>query len=203
MLAVALGALLSLSVARAEADPVISVNPADYLPPPPYAGSAVFVVPVEISGAIDLTSWQFSLRFDPADVQVNTACDASGSDPYCDPIFGPVTQGPFFTNVASFPPLFVPGFIFNDQGLLDAVAAAWQDAPPGPSGGGILAYVEFVTTEMGTGTSPITVVGGSTTSSAVPEPGTLVLLAGALLMLLLRRVSPRASQHETDAEPAS
>jgi hypothetical protein len=185
ILVLIVGAVLSMGPGAPLAGPVISVNQADYRPPPPYAGSTVFVVPVEVSGAIDLTSWQFSLSFDPADVQVNTACDASGSDPYCDPIFGPVTLGTFFTSVASFTPFFDPGFIFNDQGLLDTVAGAWQDPPPGPSGGGILAFVEFVTTQSGTGTSPITVMGGSTTSSAVPEPATLALLAGGLLLLRL------------------
>jgi hypothetical protein len=189
-LVLVLGALLTLGFGGALASPVISVSQADYIPPPPYAGSTVFVVPVEISGAVDLTSWQFSLTFDAADVQINTNCDSSGVDPFCDPIFGPVTQGTFFTSVASFPPLFVPGFIFNDHGLLDAVAAAWQDPPPGPSGDGILAYVEFVTTQTGNGTSPITVVGGSTTSSAAPEPGTLVLLAIGLFAVRRRLLRP-------------
>lgn len=176
----------------AVADPTISVDPADYIPaPPPYLGATVFVVPVEISGAVALLNWQFSLDFDPADVQINTGCDSSGADPYCDPIFGPVTQGPFFASVATFPPFFDPGFIFNDAGLLDAVAGAWQDPPPGPSGDGILAYVEFITTATGTGRSPITVVGAATTSTAVPEPGTLVLLTGALLLLAGGRLPRR------------
>jgi hypothetical protein len=174
----------------ATADPIIFVNPADFIPtPPPYPGSTAFIVPVEITGAVQLTSWQFSLTFDPTDVQVNTGCDST-TDPFCDPIFGPVTQGPFFSSVALFPPFFDPGFIFNSTGLLDAVAGAWQDPPPGPSGNGILAYVEFITTENGTGESAITVTGTSTTSS-VPEPGTLALLAGGLVLLARRRSADR------------
>jgi hypothetical protein len=185
-------AWLTALTAYAVADPIISVDPADYIPtPPPYLGSTVFVVPVEITGAVELLSWQFSLVFDAADVQINTGCDSSGGDPYCDPIFGPVTQGPFLASVASFPPFFDPGFIFNDLGLLDAVAAAWQDPPPGPSGAGILAYVEFITTGTGTGRSPITIVGAATTSTSVPEPATLILVTGGLFLLAGRRLARR------------
>lgn len=147
------------------------------------------------TGAVELTSWQFSLLFDPADVQINTGCDSSGVDPFCDPIFGPVTEGPFFSSVALFPPFFDPGFIFNDTGLLDAVAGAWQNPPPGPTGDGILAYVEFITTETGTGGSPITVTGTSTTSSAAPEPATIALLAGGLVIMGSRRLLRRGPRN--------
>jgi len=178
---------------RAAADPIIFVNPADYIPtPPPYPGSTAFIVPVEITGAVQLTSWQFSLSFDPTDVQINTGCDRT-TDTFCDPLFGPVTQGPFFSSIALFPPFFDPGFIFNGSGLLDAVAGAWQDPPPGPSGDGILAYMEFITTENGTGESPITVTGVSTTTS-VPEPTTLALLIGGLLSSGSRRLVRRGQR---------
>jgi hypothetical protein len=184
-LALASAPLAMLVSLPAAADPIISVG--TYIPPPPYSGSTTFVVPIEITGAVGVTSWQFSLSFDPADVQINTGCDSSGVDPYCDALFGPVTEGPFFSSVALFPPFFDPGFILNSLGVLDAVAGAWQDPPPGPSGSGIIAYIEFITTEHGTGTSPITVTATSTTSSAVPEPTTLVLLIGGLALLGARR----------------
>jgi hypothetical protein len=188
--ALAIASAAALISYRAAANPIIFVNPADYIPtPPPYPGSTAFIVPVEITGAVQLTSWQFSLTFNPTDVQINTGCDPT-TDPFCDPIFGPVTQGPFFLSMALFPPFFDPGFIFNSTGLLDAVAGAWQDPPPGPSGDGILAYVEFITTANGTGESPITVTGVSTTSS-VPEPATLVLLASGLVLLSGRRLVRR------------
>jgi hypothetical protein len=69
----------------------------------------------------------------------------------------------------------------NQTGQLLGVNGFWQDPPPGPSGNGILAYVEFVTTPNGTGTSTITVQGGS--SSSVPEPATLALMSCGLLLL--------------------
>jgi hypothetical protein len=60
------GTTLMIS-AGARADPIISVgsfplNPIrSYLPPPP---PPAFYVPVQITGAINLQNWQFSLLFD-------------------------------------------------------------------------------------------------------------------------------------------
>jgi hypothetical protein len=158
---------------------VISVGP--YTP----STTMPFVVPIEITGAVALASWSFDLSYVATDIKINTACDFV-TDPFCDILTGPVTQGPFFASVASFPPLFVPGFIITDASLnqtgqLLGVNGFWQDPPPGPSGNGILAYVEFVTTPNGTGTSTITVQGGST--SPVPEPATLALMSCGLLLL--------------------
>ena len=189
--AIAIALLVMLAPCGARADPIISVG--TFIPPGPFGPNTTFVVPIVITGAVQLTSWQFSLSFNPADVQINTGCDPT-TDTFCDPLFGPVTEGPFFSSVATFPPFFDPGFIFNDLGLLDAVAGAWQDLPPGPSSDGILAYVEFITTANGTGESPITVVGASTTSS-VPEPTTLVLLASGLVLLGSRRLRRNEQHH--------
>ena len=177
------------------ADPIISVG--TYIPPPPYAPLSTFVVPIDITGAVDLTFWQFDLSYDASDVQINTGCDPF-SDPYCSLFTGPVTEGPFFGSVSSFN-VFNPGFILLDGitleqlGQLIAVNDSFGGSLPGPSGDGILAYVEFITTATGTGTSPITVVGASTTSSA-PEPSTLALFVGALVLLGSRRMAGRGQR---------
>jgi len=171
--------LLCGSMRQAIATPIISVG--SYTP----SMTTPFVVPILISGAIDLLTFQFDLAFDPADVQVNLNCDPF-SDPYCDLLSGPVTEGSFTSSGGMFQTFFIPGVVDNITGLLSIVAGAYVDLPPGPSGSGILAFVEFVTTPTGTGGSAITVVGGSTTNS-VPEPSTIALLICAVLVLGLRR----------------
>ena len=178
LIAIASATFALVAPLRAIGDPTISVGP--YTP----STTTPFVVPIEITRAAALASWSFDLTFDATDLMINTACDFV-TDPFCDILTGPVTQGPFFASVASFPPLFVPGFIITDASLnqtgqLLGVNGAWQDPPPGPSGDGILAYVEFVTAPNGTGTSTITVQGGS--SSSVPEPATFALTTFGLLL---------------------
>lgn len=159
---------------------VISVGP--YTP----STTAPFVVPINISGALGAINWQFDLAYDPNDIQINTNCTPSG-DPFCGPVTGPVTEGPFFGSVSPFN-VFNPGFIILDGvthaqvGQLIAVNDAFGGSPPGPSGGGTLAYVEFVTTATGTGVSPIT-VHNAFVESAIPEPGTLALLVSGLVLL--------------------
>ena len=147
-----------------------------------------FVVPIEISDAVDVISWEFDLTYDPLDVQVNTGCDPFSGDVYCSLLTGPVTEGDFFASGAPFN-LLNPGIpildptSFEQIGLLLAVQGALGGMPPFPSCAGVLAFVEF--TLLGDGTSPIEVNGAAV--SAVPEPGTLALLASGLLMPCLRR----------------
>ena len=171
------------------AAPVISVGP--YTP----STTMPFVVPIEITGAANVNFWQFDLAYVATDVQINTSCDPF-SDPHCDLLTGPVTEGPFFGSLSPFN-VFNPGFIslnpvtLAQLGDLFAVNDTFGGTPPGPSGSGILAYVEFVTTANGTGTSPITVNNGSTVSP-VPEPATLALLISGLGLLGAGGVARRA-----------
>jgi hypothetical protein len=147
----------------------------------------LFVVPVTITDAIDVTAWTFDLRYDPLDVQVNLACDPFGGDAYCSLFTGPVTEGDFFASGSPFN-LLNPGFVALDPttlaqaGLLFAVNGAFGGTVSGASGNGVLAYVEFL--KVGTGTSDVTLENPSVTS--VPEPSTLALLASGLLLSRLR-----------------
>jgi hypothetical protein len=181
-LGLALAFVMLTQSARVEAIPTISAGAAIPQPTP-----GVFVVPIEITDAVDLINWQFYLAFDPAVVQINVGCDNSGSDPFCDLFNGPVTEGPFTKGLFS---LFVPGVIDNTSGLLSIVAGAWGDPPPGPSGDGILAYVEFITIHE-TGNPDIRVTDSSVLSSAIPEPATLLLMGSGFMMIGVGRLSRR------------
>jgi hypothetical protein len=179
--ALALAIVVMLQPARVEAAPVISVGTRIDLSP------TVFVVPIEITDGVNVTFWQFDLAYDPTDVQIYTGCDPFSGDPYCDLFNGPIMEGEFFSSLSPFN-VFNPGFItldpntFDQAGLLLAVNDTFGGALPGPSGNGVLAYVEFLV--IGDGSSPITVENPSVTSSAaVPEPTTLLLMSGSLLLL--------------------
>jgi hypothetical protein len=181
LLALAVASLVMLHPARAEALPLISAGTSFPGPTP-----GTFIVPIEITDAVELINWQFDLAFDPAVVQINEACDPF-TDSFCGLLTGPVTEGPFTQGPFS---LFVPGVIDNNNGLLSIVAGAFQDLPPAPSGDGILAYVEFITIDD-TGNPNIRVTDFSTVSSAVPEPATLFLMGSGLLILGAGRISKR------------
>jgi hypothetical protein len=138
-----------------------------------------FLVPIVISGGVQVISWDFDLTYDPSDLQIN--------DPGVLDLFGRyVTEGDFFASGAPFN-LLVPGVIDLDSstllqtGLLFGVHGAYGGLPPAPSGGGIIAFVEFIA--VGEGDSTIRVSDQSVTS-AVPEPSATILLAGVLTTLL-------------------
>jgi len=118
----ALAALPSLlavfSPAAAHGGPILSapfVNAA--------AGSTV-MIPIEISAATDLTSWQFDLAFDPLIVSATL-----------------VTEGPLMSGFGTTS--FGPGIIDNLSGLISLVSASYVDLLPSPSGSGTLAFIEF------------------------------------------------------------
>jgi hypothetical protein len=180
--------LFMILVPSIEAVPVISVG--TYSTP---VTTDPFLVPIVITDAVELIAWSFGLTYDPTDLQIN--------DPAALDFLGrPVTEGDFFSSGAPFN-LLVPGVIVLDSitleqiGELFGVEGAFGGFPPGPSGDGILAYVEFVKTASGNGESTITVTDASVTSSAVPEPTTLVLLADGLVFLGVLRLTRKKGRN--------
>ena len=144
----------------------------------------IFTIPISITGATDLTAWQFDLAFNPAIVQVNS-----------------VNEGTFLSAFGQT--MYVPGFIDNTAGLISGVADAYIDLAPNPSGDGVLANIEFVALAPGISSlnfsnvflnwldsgfdisnGQITVTG----TTSVPEPTTLVLLVIGLVPLGLQRL---------------
>src|SRR5580765_3081449 len=156
-----------------------------------------FALPVQITGAIQVSSWEFALTYDPTDVQVNVTCDPFSGDVYCALPAGYVTEGDFFAAGAPFNVL-TSGIVdldpvtFAQTGLVFAVDGIYAGGPPAPSGDGVLAFVEF--TLLGNGDSPIGVQGTAVSDTSVPEPGTLALLTTGLLLPRVRRVLRRASR---------
>ena len=130
-LSFALLVILTPTFVQAQAGPVISA---------PFVTVGVgdtFTIPVLITGATDLTSWQFDLAFDPTLVRANS-----------------VTEGPFLSSSGTQSTLFVPGFIDNGGGHILGVTDLFTDISPPPSGGGVLANIEF--TALAPGVSPLT-----------------------------------------------
>jgi len=172
---VSLAVVVLYGAQSAQADPIISapfvtVNVGD-----------TFIIPISIADATELTSWQFDLAFNPTIVNVSS-----------------VTEGPLMSSFGLT--LFGPGAIDNIAGLISLVTDSYIDLPPEPSGSGVLADIEF--TALAPGVSRLTfsnvfvndldegfratngqiTVGGT---SVVPEPASLISLAGGLALLSL------------------
>jgi hypothetical protein len=176
------------------------------------AGSAtvtvgdIFTIPISITDAVDLTSFQFDLSFTPSLLQVTPTG---------------VAESPFFTQGG--PTVFIPGLVDNINGEITLVADALT-IQPSVNGSGDLAFIEFEA--IAPGTSPLALsnvflnfglvtdfvvvngvvcvnpAGANTCqpgggNGQVPEPGTVVLLAVALSFLFWRRWKSTRYRYKT------
>jgi general secretion pathway protein D len=142
-------------------------------------GDAV-TVDVNISGLTDLYAFQFDIGFNPAVLSAAT-----------------VIEGSLFSSLGVF---FSPGFIDNTAGTITFIGDSLSGPGPGVSTDGMLATITFNT--IGVGSSSIdlaniilldssfadiafTASGTTVTvaSSAVPEPGSWLLLGSCLVLL--------------------
>ncbi len=186
--ALAFTALALLAPSQAQAVPMVSA---------PFVTVGVgdtFTIPISITGAVNLESFQFDLSFAPLIVQANGAGATAGA-------ILPLDW--FFTS---------PGFVDNTQGWILGVSTFGSAF----SGGGVIANIEF--TALAPGVSPLTfsnvflnlsdqdfgitngqiTVTGTPTGGppTVPEPTPLMLMAGGLALLGAQRVARRRRRDE-------
>lgn len=154
-------------------------------PASPVAAGSPFTISVNITGAVDLSAYQFDVGYDPLLFVADS-----------------VQEGPFLqTAGATF---FIPGMIDNSSGSIALTAGALAGMGPGASGDGVLATLSFRGVSAGTAqftlispllydTIPnpieVTTSGASVTvsGSAVPEPASVLLTISSLLLFAVRR----------------
>jgi hypothetical protein len=175
--AFAIGWLAILSPVGAQTISVGSVplNPVpSYLPPLPLPPPEEFYVPVEITGAVSLQNWQFSLKFDNTVVQEVDPLDGSAGIYGAEFIPGDTTSQSFILS----------GFPFNALGLVDGVAGSYPGLLNGPSGDGVLADILFQFILGQEGKDPNFSITNAVVLAPVPAPeaGSLGLLAALALL---------------------
>jgi hypothetical protein len=171
----ATGWLAILAPVGAQADTIsvgsFPLNPVPSYLPTPAPGE--FYVPVEISGAVNLQNWQFSLQFDNTVVQEVDPLDGSAGIYGAEFIPGDVTSQSFILS----------GFPFNGMGLVDTVAGSYPFLLNGPSGDGVLADILFEFLPGQEGKNPNFSITNAVVLAPVPAPeaGSLGLLAALAL----------------------
>jgi hypothetical protein len=139
----------------------------------PSFGAGEFLLPIDIAGANNLQSWQFTLSFNNAVVSEVDPGDGSAG------IYG-AEFTPGDPNTLSF---ILGGFPFNSSGTVDTVAGSYPSLPSGPSGDGPLTFILFEFLPGQAGNNPnFTIQDAATQELQVPEPGTLALLVCMLLL---------------------
>jgi len=182
--------VLSLAPGTSHAVPVVTAGSG----PVPVLKNVgdIFTIPISITAATDLTSWEFSLSFNPSVLKG----------------IPPVMEGPFMSSFGTTS--FGEGVIDNGNGTITLVTDSYNDLPPDPSGSGVLANIEFQA--LAVGVSPLhlydvcltnqgtlscnsgtdfLVVDGSVIvgpqGTAVPEPATVSLVSLGLGVLAWTR----------------
>jgi hypothetical protein len=193
LLAMAFASVVTLASMPAAGGPMISAGtPTTSVPtylsdgsyPPGITvtlGLDQFLLPVEITGATKLQTWQFDVTFDSTVVQEVDPLDGTSG------IYG----AEFTSGDANSLSFILGGFPFNGLDLVDDVAGSYPNPPyllDGVSGDGVLAYILFEYVPGQQTSDPGFGIENPTTTQSVPEPATLALFTGGLIALLgLRR----------------
>ncbi len=191
--ALASASLVLLPPLQAEAVPIISVGtPTTSVPTYLTDGSYLFgitvtlgpdqfLLPVDITGTTNLQSWQFDLLFNNTVVnEIDPGDGTSG-------IYGAEFTSGDLTSLS----FILSGFPLNGIGQVQTVAGSYPSLLTGPSGDGVLAFVLFQFLPDQANNNPGFSIANATVQQQAPEPGTLVLLAGALVLLGGRRLARR------------
>lgn len=158
------------------ADSVLNINPTSTVVAP----GASFAISVDITGAMDLYTYQFDVGFNPSVLSAAS-----------------VNEGPFLMSNGDTT-FFIPGAIDNTGGVISGTADTIVGGLQGVSGSGTLALFDF--TAINKGTSPISIsnvllldsqgdvlnsssIDGTVTvtTSATPEPASILLLGPGIL----------------------
>jgi hypothetical protein len=138
-----------------------------------------FLLPIEISGAIGLQDWSFKLKFDSA---VANPADSGG-------LYQSVEHGVFSSTDQVASDILSSGFPLS-PGSLAGIAGFSS----GVTGDGLLAFILFAFEPGQNGNDPNFTIDQVTLQQSVPEPGTAVLIATAILVIASRQARRQLSR---------